>query len=160
MKKIRITGRILLLLTGTLLIVQCKTKPASPDQHPSFEQTLQVHLDAIQHANLTALAPTVADSVLVILPNGARVDSKQAFMQFHEDWFKSKNWQWVPQILQKETADSLGYALIKYKYEEKDSTGAVQYQSNAYLVLLFKNSPQGWQLVHDQNTKIVDSTRQ
>lgn len=155
MKKILITGRMLLLLTGAALMAQCKTKPASPGQHDSFEHTLQVHLNAIQHANLTALAPTVGDSVVIILPNGARVDSKNAFMKFHEDWFKMKNWQWNAHILRTKTADSLGYAMVQYKYEEKDSVGAVQYQSNAYLVLIFKNSPQGWQLVHDQNTKIV-----
>ena len=157
MKKILIPGRHLLLITIAVLAVQCKTKPALPAQQPSFEQTLQVHLNAIQQANLTALEPTVADSVMVILPNGARLDSKQVFMHFHEDWFKTKNWQWVPRILQKETADSLGYALVNYKYEEKDTTGAVQYRSNAYLALIFKNSAKGWQLIHDQNTKIPDS---
>ncbi len=53
-----------------------------------------------------------------------------------------------------ESSDSLGYALIKYKFTQKDTVGNIKFQDNEYLVLIFKNSTQGWQLVHDQNTQI------
>ena len=156
MKTKMITGGILLVLIMGLMM-QCTTPPASPEPSRSFEHTLQVHLNAIQHGDIATLEPTVADSVVMIAPNGARFDSKKVFMDFHANWFKLKNWEWNGRIVRTQGADSLGYALIQYKYVQKDSTGAVQYQGNDYLVLIFQQAPQGWQLVHDQNTMIPDS---
>ena len=120
----------------------------------SFERTLSIHLDAILASDLAALAPTVADSVTLIGPDGSKMTSKESFMKLHENWFKRTNWKWERVEMKTQSTDSLGYALIQYKYSERDSLGAVTFQNQNHLVLIFRNFRQGWQLVHDQNTGI------
>jgi ketosteroid isomerase-like protein len=115
---------------------------------------LAVHLNAIVTANLEQLEPTVADSVTLIFPDGQKMNSKADFMQLHESWFKETNWQWKPTFLKSHNSDSLGYALIQYQYSELDTTGIAKFTNDNYLVLIFKNSRKGWQLIHDQNTRI------
>ena len=143
-----------LALLGTWVLTSCdrQTKPAKQTQ--TFENTLSVHLNAIKSSNLTDLIPTVSENVAMISPDGNKMDSKEVFVKFHENWFKQKNWEWEGDIVRTESSDSLGYALIKYRFIQKDSVGNIQFQDNEYLVLIFKNSAEGWQLVHDQNTRI------
>lgn len=151
---ITLTNRIFLALLGTWLLTSCDRQVKSVKQTQSFEHTLTVHLNAIRTGNLTDLKPTIADSVAMISPDGNKMDSKEVFVKFHENWFSQKDWEWEGDIVRTESSDSLGYALIKYRFIKKDPVGNIQFQDNEYLVLIFKNSAQGWQLVHDQNTRI------
>lgn len=154
MPRITLTNKILLALLGTWLLTSFDTQPKTSKQRPTFEQTLAVHLNAIKTSNLTELEPTVGENVAMIAPTGSKMDSKAVFMKFHKNWFNTKGWEWEGDIVRTESSDSLGYALIKYKFIQKDSAGNIKFQDNEYLVLIFKNSAQGWQLVHDQNTQI------
>lgn len=154
MYRIALISRIFFALFGALLFPGCGRQVKPNKQTQTFEHTLAVHLNAIKTGNLTELQPTVAESVAMIAPTGNKMDSKEVFMNFHKNWFSQKDWQWEGDIIRTESSDSLGYALIKYRYSKKDSVGNIQFQDNEYLVLIFKNSAQGWQLVHDQNTQI------
>jgi ketosteroid isomerase-like protein len=145
-----------LLIIAILFLTSCSDQSQSAMKGKSFDSTLAIHLNAIQSSNLAALEPTVADSVILISPTGERMTSKESFMKLHENWFKQKYWQWEGIFLRTESTDSLGYALMQYVYTQKDSVGNIKFQNKNYLVLIFKNSPKGWQLVHDQNTNIPD----
>jgi ketosteroid isomerase-like protein len=145
-----------LLFIAIIFLASCRDQSPSAETGKSFDSTLAIHLNAIQSSNLAALEPTVADSVTLISPMGERMTSKESFMTLHENWFKQKYWQWEGTFLRTESTDSLGYALMQYVYTQKDSVGNVKFQNKNYLVLIFKNSPKGWQLVHDQNTPIPD----
>ncbi|HTF20388.1 MAG TPA: nuclear transport factor 2 family protein [Chryseolinea sp.] len=144
---------ILLPIVVALLLTACGAEKKESTSE-SFEKTLGIHLDAILSSNLTALAPTVADSVTLIGPDGSKMTSKKSFMKLHENWFKRTNWKWERVAMKTQSTGSLGYALIQYKYSERDSLGTITFQNENYLVLIFRNFQQGWQLVHDQNTGI------
>ncbi len=136
------------------LTVACKPEEKNILNKHSFKEDLKIHLQAIQNRNFADLEPTVGDNVSMIGPDGTKMDSKEQFLEFHKNWFKLKNWEWKGNILKTESSDSLGYALVQYKYTQNDSLGKSIYESNAYLILVFRNSKAGWQLVHDQNTRI------
>lgn len=143
-----------LFTAGVVSLTSCGRPPQPENEAQSFESTLGIHLNAIESSNLEKLIPTIADSVVMISPDGDKMDSKTVFVKFHENWFKQKNWLWEYKVLRTESSDSLGYALIRYKFTQKDSTGSVLFQDTDYLTLIFRNSSNGWQLVHDQNTRI------
>lgn len=134
------------------LLAGCDNQPNSSSVKPSFDSTLSIHLTAIRNSNLIELAPTVGDSVILISPDGEKMHSKEKFMNLHENWFREKNWQWTAEVLKKESTDSMGYALLRYLYTVNDSTGKLQFENKNYLLLIFKNSRDGWRLIHDQNT--------
>lgn len=141
------------LVVIALSCTQQKTRPAR-SARSTFDKALAVHLNAIGKANLEKLEPTVADSVWLISPTGQLTRSKKSYMELHRTWFANKNWEWRPFIERTEVTDSLGYALVRYLYAEKDSLGTMPSPDSNYLVLIFRNTPAGWQLIHDQNTAI------
>lgn len=142
------------ILVLSILLISCNNQKVPASTGKSFDETLDIHINAIRNGNLAVLDPTVADSVILISPDGYRMHSKKSFMALHERWFKLKYWEWEGKYVRKVNTDSLGYALIQYKFLQKDSVGTVVFQNENYLMLIFKNSKDGWQLMHDQNTGI------
>ncbi|ELR71157.1 hypothetical protein C900_02961 [Fulvivirga imtechensis AK7] len=134
----------------------CGERERTGNIKQTFRSTVDIHLDAITTRNLTKLEPTVAEQVTMIGPDGTKLDTKGVFMDFHKKWFAQKNWEWKGKILITENSDSLGYALVQYQFTQKDTTGNITFQDNEYLILIFKNFPEGWQLMHDQNTQIQE----
>jgi ketosteroid isomerase-like protein len=144
---------ILLFFSGSPLLTGCNDSTETRPHRNSFQQTLTDHLQAIASKDLNKLEPTVGDSVVMISPDGERMDSKEVFIAFHERWFQQKYWLWEYDLIRTYAADSLGYAVLQYSYTQRDSIGVVQYQNQNFLVLIFKNTREGWQLIHDQNTQ-------
>lgn len=135
-------------------LASCSDRKEVNIEAETFSSTLNKHLNAVHGRNLDELSPTVADSVLLISPDGDLLQSKVGFIELHKNWFSQPNWNWDYKILKKENRDSLGYALVHYTYTQRDSVDSIQFINRAYLVLIFKNSKEGWQLTHDQNTRI------
>ena len=142
----------LLLILVAILVTGCNN--SNGIKETSFDKTLKTHLDAIINGNLAELAPTVDDNVILISPEGDMLKSKKSFMKLHEKWFKLKNWKWTPKTITKQSNDSVGHVLLQYNFTMKDTLGNTIVNDNNYLLLMFRNSKKGWQLVHDQNTKI------
>ncbi len=149
MKKMTNSLRIALAI---LCCVWLLTEPANAQK--TFNETLEIHLNAIRNASLADFEPTVSDSIIHITPMGEKHQSKPEFMKVHEDWFKRNNWEWEGEILTTNSSDSLGYALIRYTYLEKNPDGSTLFKIECYLTLIFRNAEKGWQLVYDQNTII------
>ena len=139
-----------------LILVACINEEQTDNSKESFHTTVNKHLHAITTRNLETLEPTIAENVSMIGPDGTKLDTKTVFMDFHKNWFALDNWEWKGKVLTTESSDSLGYALVQYQFIQKDTTGNTLLQDNEYLVLIFKNSPNGWLLVHDQNTAIKE----
>jgi hypothetical protein len=120
----------------------------------TFANIVDTHLNAIGSRNLNELIPTIGDNVVMIGPEGDNLQSKINYIDFHKGWFNQPDWDWKYQILQKESSDSLGYVLVQYTFTQRDSLDSIRFTDEAYLILIFKNSIEGWQLVHDQNTRL------
>lgn len=142
------------------ILGSCTQQVQTNQDASSFLTTLDVHLNALKAGDIDKLEPTVAGKVSMIGPDGKKFDSKKVFMDFHKAWFAQSNWEWKGNILRTETSDSLGYALIQLQFIQKDTVGSILFQDHEFLVLIFKNSAQGWQLVHDQNTGIQELNTQ
>ncbi|WP_461533112.1 YybH family protein [Sinomicrobium sp.] len=138
-----------------LFSVSCNND-VKEDTFIPFKKGLQHHLNALKNKDITQFEPTVGDSVVCILPNGDTLITKSKFMDFHKKWFSDKNWEFNYTILKTNSVGDFGYAWLQYQYVEKDDAGQVLETDNNYLTLLFQKSKNGWQLVHDQNTIILD----
>jgi hypothetical protein len=73
----------------------------------NFRQTLDKHLQAIQHRDLAALLETLPpDEINLIMSNGKFVCSVREFPELHRSWFEQKSWSLETQIVAlKETPD-------------------------------------------------------
>lgn len=119
----------------------------------NFQETLQVHLTAIQQRDLSAFLRTVtqAETFNCILPNGKYIDNTREFIDFTKGWFADPDWQIVFALLQTVETAQMSLALLAVHYDDKDPTGA-PYQLDYYLSLGFVQEGGEWRLVFDQNT--------
>jgi ketosteroid isomerase-like protein len=134
-----------------LFVLTCHSKAVSAQQRLTFLQTVEKHVDAIKNRNLKELLDTVDDHVILVLPDGTLLSSKEEYEQLHIDWFADTQWKMETTILKTEESGELGHVLIKYKYTEKSSVAETRY---TYLSMLFKKKFNSWLLIHDQNTRI------
>jgi len=93
----------------------------------------------------------------MIAPNGYKFDTRQQYIDFHRQWFATKDDGKFDVIEIARTIESpaLGHALVKYRYSSKDQTGKTQ-ATVSWLALTFALEKGGWRLVFDQYT-LIDS---
>lgn len=119
---------------------------------PDFRETLRIHLDAITGRDLATFESTLTgnDDLMVIFPDGAALDSTQAVVDFHREWFSDPKWVMEPEVVKTIEGTDQSTALVRYQYRD---TPDGQPRS-AWLVLVFTLEDGQWRLVHDQNTRI------
>jgi len=133
---------------------------SAPTTAPSFRAGVETHLAALSARDMDALLPTLTSGkdLTMIAPNGFKFDTRQQFVDFHRQWFATKDdGKLAIEIVRLVESPALGHALIKYHYRFKDRSGAQQV-SDSWLALTFALEQGTWRLVFDQNTLIIAPT--
>ena len=115
-----------------------------------------MHLAAIAARDMNALLPTLTrgPDLTMIAPNGAKLDTRQQYVDFHRRWFAAKDdGRLESEIVRLIESPSLGHALIRSRYTSKGEDGRTQ-TSATWLALTFALERGTWRLVFDQNTAI------
>ena len=144
----------LMAFLGAIALAVCSTSQAeSYDKSPAFDKALKRHLDAILAKDLEAYQATLtgSDDLFLIFPGGALIDSTEAVVDFHRQWFEDAEWIMEPEIIKTIQGNDQATALLRYQY--RDSADAEPRTS--WLVLVFRLEDGQWRLVHDQNTRIT-----
>jgi ketosteroid isomerase-like protein len=143
------------LLTG-LLTVYTVNAQSSQASAPAFRTALETHLSAISGRNMDALLPTITGGkdLPMIAPNGFKFDTRQQYVDFHRQWFATKDQGKLDfEIVRVIETPALALALVKYRYSSRDKAGKLQVSYN-WLALTFAFENGSWRLVFDQNTPI------
>ena len=146
--------KVIYSLSAALLIAGCQTMPAIAG--PDFNVALDRHLAAIQSRDLSEMEATITlePDMVLIFPDGSRLETRQQFLDFHKQWFADQTWVMTPEILRKWEGTDYSYALLRYSFDP-DGDGPLA-PSQSYLSLGFRLEEGEWRLVHDQNTRIVE----
>lgn len=125
--------------------------PASVEA-PDFRASVENHLQAVETRNFEEFRSTLTrtDDLHVIFPGGTRLESTQAVLDFHEDWFRDTEWVFDTEIDKIIEGTTQSTALIRYSFKDTPE-GDPRY---AWLVLTFQLEDGEWRLIHDQNTRI------
>lgn len=123
----------------------------------SFEQVLQIHLDAIRNRDLAAIERTLTsgERLDLLLPNGEHLRTREEFIKLHVDWFGDRSWTWRYEPVTQHVGRELATATIKTHSESRDAQGIVTRWSKNWLTLTFRKETGGWALILDQNTPIA-----
>jgi hypothetical protein len=111
---------------------------------------------------MDALLPTLTtgEELTMIAPNGFKLDTKRQYIDFHRQWFASKDdGQLKFETIRVIESPALAHALIRYRYRFKDNAGNAQSSVN-WLTLTFTLENGAWRLVFDQNTLLTDQPTQ
>ena len=132
----------------------------APASAPSFRTGVETHLAALSARDMDALLPTLTsgNDLTMIAPNGIKFDTRQQFVDFHRQWFATRDdGRLAFETVRFVESPALGHALIKYHYSSKDGSGTQQV-SDSWLALTFALEEGSWRLVFDQNTLISAPT--
>ncbi|MGF1543899.1 MAG: YybH family protein [Parvularculaceae bacterium] len=116
----------------------------------SFDADLLRHLEAVSSRDFETYVSTIAEDLVIVLPNGALVDGEAAAIELHRAWFRDDGWRWTPTILRCDVGDRLASALVIYQYREAPEAAA----KRSYLSLQFRLTEGRWLLFFDQNTPV------
>jgi ketosteroid isomerase-like protein len=132
------------------------TPQSSSAPAPPFRAAVEAHLAAIAARDMEALLPTLTggNDLTMIAPNGYKFDTRQQYVDFHRQWFATKDeGKFDGEIVRMIESPALGHALIKYRYSSKDDAGKSR-TTVSWLALTFALESGSWRLVFDQNTLI------
>lgn len=133
-----------------------KTDAVAEKARPDFRAALDAHLTAIEAKDIEAYKPTVTggDDLMIIFPAGEVIDTTEGVVAFHDEWFQDENWRWDGEVVKIMEGADMAAAFMKYDYRDTPD----REPRSAWLTLIFKLEEGEWRLIHDQNTRITQST--
>jgi ketosteroid isomerase-like protein len=143
-------------LVGSLVAACAAVQRPSAAPAPPFRAAVEAHLAAIAARDMDRLLPTLTggNDLTMIAPNGYKFDTRQQYVDFHRQWFATKDdGRLVAEVVRLIESPALGHALIKYRYSSRDNAGKPQV-IDSWLTLTFALEGGRWRLVFDQNTAI------
>ena len=95
---------------------------------------------------------TSAEQLTLILPNGVQTSTRQAYVDFHKQFFAEKTW-----TIQFETVSrtvGTDFAVLTTKSLYQDVVDGKPYRSRSWVTFTFQKESGQWRLIHDQNTRL------
>ena len=127
---------------------------APVEEERSIDAVFAEHVKAVQSRDLPGLERTITlgDQLTLILPNGTQTSTRQAYIDFHNEFFATKTWtiQFEP-VSRNVGAD---FAVLTTKSLYQDVVDGKPYRSRSWVPFTFHKEKGAWRLIHDQNTRL------
>ena len=141
---------------AVLIGLLCSTVAvAAPvEEERSIDAVFAEHVKAVQSHDLPSLERTITlgEQLTLILPNGVQTSTRQAYVDFHKEFFATKTWtiqfEPVSRILGSD------FAVLTTKSLYQDVVDGKPYRSRSWVTFTFQKELGQWRLVHDQNTRL------
>lgn len=133
----------------------CSVAGAAPvGAEKSLDEVFAEHVRAVQASDLAALESTITtgDQLVLILPNGVQTATRQAYVDFHKEFFASKTW--TIQFEPVSRAVGSEFAVLTTKSLYQDTVDGKPYRSRSWVTFTFHKEAGQWRLIHDQNTRL------
>jgi uncharacterized protein (TIGR02246 family) len=112
------------------------------------------HVKAVQARDLAALEKTITsgEQLTLILPNGVQTATRQAYVDFHKQFFAEKTWTIQFEPVSRAVGPDFAVLTTKSLYE--DVVDGKPYRSRSWVTFTFRKESGQWRLIHDQNTRL------
>jgi uncharacterized protein (TIGR02246 family) len=142
--------------TTVLIGLLCSTLAgaAPAEEGRSIDAVFAEHVKAVQTRDLPALERTITsgERLTLILPNGTQTSTRQAYVDFHKEFFATKTWtiefEPVSRIV------GADFAVLTTKSLYQDTVEGKPYRSRSWVTFTFQKEKGQWRLIHDQNTRL------
>lgn len=117
-----------------------------------FDEDLRLHLESVRNRDMATLERTITSDALLplILPDGTRTDTRQAYLAFHRGFFSDKRWRMDFEEQGRVASD--GFVLVSLKSTFRADADAPGRSS--WLSMGFRCESGRWRLAFDQNTRL------
>lgn len=149
----------LALVTMTPAVVEAAPAPAATSASVGctrqLEAAVQTHLNAITNRDLDAYAATLHDDIVLILPNGSRIEGKDAVVALHEELFADTSWRQDFLDVQSQTFGcKTAWTRVEYNYIVFNPDGTELGRAHSLFTLSWTREKGKWRVIADQNTRI------
>lgn len=129
--------------------------PAETAEAASFEAALERHVAAVPARNIADLEATITtgDKLMLIFPDGERLETPEEYLAFHREWFADPAWSFQMDKIESSVTGTYGHALYRSTFDP-DADGPAE-PSSSFVTIGFRLEDGEWRLVHDQNTRII-----
>ena len=142
--------------TTVLISLLCSALAgAAPvEESHSIDAVFAEHVKAVQSRDLPALERTITsgERLTLILPNGTQTSTRQAYVDFHKEFFATKTWtiefEPVSRIV------GADFAVLTTRSLYQDTVDGKPYRSRSWVTFTFQKELGQWRLIHDQNTRL------
>lgn len=152
MKKLSIYLPVLLVIVslGCLCMAKAKNQPGL-----SLKETFDVYIQSVQNSDLDGLFSTVTEKehFFFLTSTGKLINTREGYYEFHEDWFKEKEWEMPVDLIEIHEGKEYGYTSAIFNYKSKSPEGRT-YFLDSYFTLIFHKENGMWKVVADVCTPI------
>lgn len=129
----------------SLLLAVAENRPGL-----SLKETFELYVKAVQNSDLKTLFTTVTENekFFFLTSTGQLIDTRQGYYEFHENWFKEKDWEMPVDFLEAHEGSDYGYANAIFHYKSKLPEGRM-YILDSYFTLIFHKEQGIWKVVAD-----------
>jgi uncharacterized protein (TIGR02246 family) len=127
---------------------------APVEEQRTLDAVFAEHIKAVQSHDLPALERTITlgEQLTLILPNGIQTSTRQAYVDFHKEFFATRTWtirfEPVSRIV------GADFAVLTTKSLYQDTVDGKPYRSRSWVTFTFQKELGQWRLIHDQNTRL------
>jgi uncharacterized protein (TIGR02246 family) len=143
--------------TAVLIGLLCSSLigPAAVAAPSEIDALFAEHVKAVQARDLVALERTITsgDQLTLILPNGVQTATRQAYLDFHKQFFATKTWTIEFEVVSR--AIGSDYAVLTTRSLYQDVVDGKPYRSRSWVTFMFRKESGHWRLIHDQNTRLA-----
>jgi len=120
----------------------------------NLKETFEKYVESIQNSDLEELFSTVTEDEKVLFLNayGNKIDTREGYYEFHEEWFKSTDWEMPVELLEVHEGAEYGYTVALFHFRQKAPEGV--YDLDSYFTLIFRQENGEWKVVADFCTPI------
>ena len=143
-------GRIAVLIG---LLCSTLAGSASLAAETGIDSAFAEHVKAVQSRDLPALERTITsgEQLTLILPDGTQTSTRQAYVDFHKEFFATKTW--TIQFEPVSRAVGADFAVLTTRSLYQDTVDGKPYRSRSWVTFTFRKEAGQWRLIHDQNTR-------
>jgi ketosteroid isomerase-like protein len=119
----------------------------------SLSETFELYVRSVQRSDLEGLFSTVTkdEHLLFLTSDGRKIDSRSGYYDFHEEWFREKEWEMPVELLEIHEGVDYGWVTATFHYRSKipESSRYDTYHLDSYFTLIFHKEEDMWKVVAD-----------
>jgi nitroreductase/ketosteroid isomerase-like protein len=149
-------GFFLAVALAVLVVVGLRGREAGQNRPGlSLREVFDVYVQSIHNSDLKSLFTTVTkrEKFFFLTSSGRLINTRSGYYQFHEDWFKEKNWEMPVDDIQVHEGNDFGYTTAIFHYRSKTPEGGLSIL-DSWFTLIFHKEEGRWKVVADICTPI------
>ncbi|MDW3212245.1 MAG: nuclear transport factor 2 family protein [Reichenbachiella sp.] len=149
---------VFVFITCATALFSCRSTVLDIEKR-AVQDTIERHLDAVANRDINHLKGTIPEKgqLLLILPGQEILNTTEAFLDYHLEWFEDNSWTFESKIIHVQAGAFFGMAVVEVLYKEPDRDGK-PYFNRMIVSYDFEKQNGKWVVIKDHASSIEQSS--